>query len=134
MMLFMAFLPLQICIFAIMAGSYKNKFCCDRKIRQFGQSRYKGLVWNDMIKFYTSGYFFLSFIGWLSMHDIRLQSHHSATEKYSSLLGIVLAIYSVVFPVLTYCVVLTKIKPIKTLKSYELEEMKKFGTFDKHRK
>ena len=91
-------------------------------------------MWNDVIKFYTSGYFFLSFIGWLSMHDIRLKSHHSATEKYSSLLGIVLAIYSVMFPGVMCCVVLKKIKPIKTLKSYEIEEMKKCGTFDQHRK
>jgi len=81
------------------------------------------------MKFYTSGYFFLSLIGWLSMHELRLQSYHSATEKYSSILGILLAIYSVMFPVVICCVVLLKIKPVKTLKNHEIEEMKKSGTY-----
>lgn len=65
--------------------------------------RWQELVFNGLIDFYYSVYLVLSLIGWLSLKDRRLGSTFTAAEQFSSVLGLMLVVYSVLFPVALYC-------------------------------
>jgi hypothetical protein len=44
----------------------------------------------------------MSIIGWLSLEDLRLGSNFTASENFSSVFGIILVVFSCVFPVALY--------------------------------
>lgn len=74
---------------------------------------------------------FLSFIGWISLDDIRLGLEYTDTERFSSLLGIVLLIFSLIFPFIVCGTLIKNFRPIMpALDFMTLEEYKKNGTLE----
>ena len=64
-----------------------------------------------MISFYTESFFFLSFIGWLSLKDQRLTSSHTASEQFSTVFGYILVIYSFLWPIFVHTFLAHNFKP-----------------------
>ena len=82
-------------------------------------------MWNGVIRFFTTSYFFLSFLGSVSLYDIRLSSQYTPTEKFSSVLGIGLCVFSLSFPLIVHRVYTRNHKPIMpTLTLDQLEKMR----------
>ena len=71
------------------------------------------MLWNGVFEFYTGAYMFLSFIGWISLNDLRFGLEYTDTERFSSLLGIILFIFSLTFPFVVCAVLIKKFKPLK---------------------
>lgn len=70
------------------------------------------LMWNGCIQFFFSCYLILTMIGWISTYDLRFGSSFTATENFSSIFGIVLVIFSIIFPVLLVILFKNGYKPI----------------------
>lgn len=93
---------------------------CEKKLDQ--------LLWNGIIGFYTESYLFLSFIGWLSLKDQRLSSEHTATEKFSTLLGYLLFAFSFIWPVFVHYFVASKFKAdVPALQEQSLDQLRSEG-------
>jgi hypothetical protein len=59
-------------------------------------------VWNGIINFFYSNYLVMTIVGWLSITDLRLGAEYSVAENFSSVLGIIFATHSIVFPIGLY--------------------------------
>ena len=53
----------------------------------------------------------LSMFGWISMNELRFGSGYSSAEKFSSIFGIILFIFSFTFPIIFSIVILKNYKP-----------------------
>jgi hypothetical protein len=90
------------------------------------------MLWNGIFEFYTGAYMFLSFIGWISLDDLRFGLEYTDTERFSSLLGIILFVFSLTFPFIVCGVMIFNYKPkIPILDILTLEQMVLTGTYDK---
>ena len=49
--------------------------------------------------------------GWISINDLRFGSGYSSAEKFSSIFGIILFIFSFTFPIIFAIVILKNYKP-----------------------
>ena len=72
-------------------------------------------MWIGYISFYFSSYLVLSMVGWISMNDLRFCTNFTATENFSSLFGITLALFSILFPILIFVIYKRGYKPYGTL-------------------
>lgn len=87
---------------------------------------------------------FLSLLGWTSLWDLRFGLVYSATENFSSILGILLFVFSITFPILVAVAQLRHIKKLnkefkpgalhaqQTEEQYILEIIDKYGTYDNY--
>ena len=71
-----------------------------RHAKNFINDKLDDLKWNGIIKFYFRTYLVLSMIGWISIYDLRFGNNFSLTENFSSVLGILLVAFSILFPIL----------------------------------
>ena len=113
---------------------FKNsKYYITKKMQKYFDKKYQKLCWNGILEFYTSTYIFLSLIGWMSLYDLRFGPEYTHTERFSSLFGICLFVYSIVFPMF-YCGLLIRkyklMQPI--LSEAEYEAKLKAGTLRKY--
>ncbi len=44
----------------------------------------------------------MTMVGWISITDLRVGAEYSVAENFSSVLGIILAAHSIVFPIFVY--------------------------------
>jgi len=90
-------------------------------------------MWNGVIRFFTTSYFFLSFLGSLSLYDIRLSSQYTPAEKFSSVIGIGLCVFSLSFPLILHRVYTRNHKPIMlTLTLDQLEKLRSEKSLEKY--
>ena len=94
-------------------------FCVCNLIYEFADSRFKMLSWNGILAFYYQNYMVLSMFGWISMKDLRFGSGYSAAEKFSSIFGVILLIFSFVFPIILSIVILRNYKPFYNEEKFE---------------
>ena len=85
-----------------------------KQIKKFFNYKLDDLMWNGCISFYFSAYLVLSMIGWISINDLRFGTNFTATENFSSLLGIMLVSFSIVFPILIFVIYKRGYKPYGT--------------------
>jgi len=103
-----------------------------KQIKNFFNSKLNDLKWNGCISFYFSAYLVLSMIGWISINDLRFGSNFTATENFSSLFGISLASFSILFPFLIFVIYKRGYKPYGTFnidilfKGNQTEKIKDF--------
>lgn len=71
-------------------------------------------MWNGIITFYYSIYLVLSMIGWISINDLRFGSNFTVTENFSSILGIILVVFSILFPILIVVILKRGYKMFRT--------------------
>ena len=85
-----------------------------KHIKTFFDSKLDDLMWNGYISFYFSAYLVLSMVGWISVNDLRFGSNFTATENFSSLFGIMVASFSILFPILIFVIYKRGYKPYGT--------------------
>ena len=77
-------------------------------------------------------------IGWIYIYDIRFGYQFTATENFSTLLGIILGIFSVVFPVLLAVIYKKGYKPLRNNNHNDskilLIDKKKYGSLKNYNK
>lgn len=87
-----------------------------KQVRDYAKARFKALVWNGVINFYYEMHLVLSTIGWLSLKDLRFGSQYTGSENFSSAFGVVLALFSIIFPFGLHNLFSRKLKKAKTEK------------------
>ena len=85
-----------------------------KHVKKFINSKLDDLKWNGIITFYFSAYLVLSMIGWISIYDLRFGSNFTATENFSSILGIILVAFSIFFPILILIILKRGYKMFRT--------------------
>lgn len=55
-------------------------------------------------------------IGWISIYDLRFGSKFTPTENFSSIFGLILAVFSILFPILIAVIYKRGYKPFGSLK------------------
>ncbi len=76
------------------------------------------------MNFYSTNYFVLTTIGWISVLNLRFGGEYTDSENFSSLLTVILCFYSVVYPVFIVIFYIKTDKPI--MPPIELEEVEIF--------
>ena len=84
-----------------------------RLMRNSARSKYKAMKWSCLIGFYAGNYLVLSLIGQLSINDLRLGGKFTIAENVSSIIGLLLVTFEVVFPVVLCAIYLSKFKHLK---------------------
>ena len=121
LLLLIVFLPILLLLLNIMRWLLKNSnSLIGKHLKNFINSKLDDLKWNGIIKFYFSAYLVLSMIGWISINDLRFGSNFTATENFSSILGIILAIFSILFPILLLIIFKRGYKMFRT---FDLEKI-----------
>lgn len=109
-----------------------SKSLVAKHLKNFFNSKLESLIWNGYITFYFSAYLVLSMIGWISINDLRFGSDFTPTENFSSILGVILAAFSILYPILIAVIYKRGFKPYGTFnidvlfKGNQVEGMKKF--------
>lgn len=85
-----------------------------KAVRTWAKTRYNSIVWNGLIQFYHDTHLVLSVIGWLSLKELRFGSEYTRAEQFSSVLSIILVIFSIAFPVGLHYNLSKKLKRAKT--------------------
>jgi hypothetical protein len=73
------------------------------------------------MNFYSTNYFVLTTIGWISVLNLRFGGEYTDSENYSSLQAVILCFFSISYPVFIVVFHLYADKPI--LPPIELEEV-----------
>ena len=58
------------------------------------------MKWNGIINFYFSVYLVLGMVGWISVRDIRIDKDKTHTERFSTLFGLSLAAFTILYPII----------------------------------
>jgi hypothetical protein len=58
------------------------------------------LLWNGFLGFYYQNYLVLTIVGWIGVKDLRFSSEYTTSERLSSTMALLLAMNSVIFPLL----------------------------------
>ena len=131
---------------SLIALTSRRKGFLLRKLSKYSEVKNSELLWNGLISFYYENYLFLSLLGWTSLWDLRFGLIYSATENFSSILGILLFVFSITFPILVAVTQLRHIKRLKegfkpgalhsqkTEEQYILEIVNKYGTYENYQK
>jgi hypothetical protein len=91
---------------------------------RFIEFRRSEFICNGCMNFYSTNYFVLTTIGWISVLNLRFGGEYTDSENFSSLLTVILCFYSVVYPVFIVIFYIKTDKPI--MPPIELEEVEIF--------
>ena len=90
--------------------------------KKFFNCKLDDLKWNGIITFYFNVYLVLSMIGWISIYDLRFGSNFTGSENFSSILGIILVGFSILFPILIVMILKKEFKSFKTFNLHTLSK------------
>ena len=103
---------------SLIALTSRRKGFLLRKVTKYSKSKHQEMLWNGLISFYYENYLFLSLLGWTSLWDLRFGLDYTGTENFSSILGINLFVFSIVFPILV------SVAQLRHIKKLDKEEFK----------
>jgi hypothetical protein len=74
------------------------------------------------MKFYSQNYLVLTAVGWINVLNLRFGPDYTDSENYSSLLAVLLSLFSIAYPVFIVIFYLQSYKPL--LPPFIIEEGK----------